>query len=133
VVDVVFCRYNRAVTKMSAYQFAVELARVAHDNKADDVVALDVRGVNPVTDFLVIATGTSERQMRAVADRAVEYGAKVGEKPYGLSGYDGGTWILVDFVDTVFHIFARAYRSYYDLELLWGDAPRLEWARSESA
>jgi len=118
---------------MSAYQFAVELARVAHDNKADDVVALDVRGVNPVTDFLVIATGTSERQMRAVADRAVEYGAKVGEKPYGLSGYDGGTWILVDFVDTVFHIFARAYRSYYDLELLWGDAPRLEWARSESA
>ena len=118
---------------MSAYQFAIELACIAHDNKAEDVVALDVRGVSPVTDFIVIGTGTSERQMRAVVDLAIEYGAKVGEKPYGVSGYQAGTWILIDFVDTVFHIFAGPHRSYYDLELLWGDAPRLDWCRSESA
>jgi ribosome-associated protein len=118
---------------VSAYQFAIELARVAHDNKAEDVVVLDVRGVNPVTDFIVICTGTSERQMRAVTDRVIEYGSKIGEKPYGLSGYEGGTWILADFVDTVFHIFAKPYRSFYDLELLWGDVTRLNWPRSESA
>lgn len=118
---------------MSAYQFAIELARIAQDNKVEDVVALDVRGVNPVTDFIIIGTGTSERQMRAVVDRTVEYAAKVGEKPYGVCGYDVGTWILVDYVDTVFHVFGRPYRAYYDLELLWGDAPRLDWARSESA
>ena len=71
--------------------------------------------------------------MRTVVDQAVAYGAKLGERPYGVSGYQTSTWILIDFVDVVFHVFAKPYRSYYDLELLWGDAPRLEWARSESA
>lgn len=125
--------YTGGVAGTSAYQFAIELARIAQDNKVEDVVALDVRGVNPVTDFIIIGTGTSERQMRAVVDRTVEYATKVGEKPYGVCGYDVGTWILVDYVDTVFHVFGRPYRTYYDLELLWGDAPRLDWARSESA
>ena len=68
-----------------------------------------------------------------MADQAVEYGAKLGERPYGLTGYQSATWILIDFVDVVLHVFGRPYRAYYDLELLWGDVPRLEWARSESA
>ena len=117
----------------SAQQFAVELARIAHDNKSEGVIALDLRGISSVTDFVVIGTGTSDRQVRSVADRVVEYGKKVGERPYGFSGYDSAAWILLDYVDVVFHIFSRPYRSYYDLELLWGDAPRIEWSRSESA
>ena len=116
-----------------AYQFAMELARIAHENKSEDVIALDVRGISPVTDFTVIGTGTSQRQIRAVTDRVVEYGKKIGERPFGLCGYGTATWIVIDYVDVVFHIFAKPYRDYYDLELLWGDAPRLEWARSESA
>ena len=71
--------------------------------------------------------------MRAVTDRMLEYGRRVGERPYGVSGYEGGTWILVDFVDVVVHVFLGPYREYYDLELLWGDAPRVEWLRSETA
>ena len=118
---------------MTAYQFAIQLARIAHENKAEDVVALDLRGISPVTDFTVIGTGTSDRQMRTVADQAVEYGTKLGERPYGFTGYQSATWILIDFVDVVLHVFGRPYRAYYDLELLWGDAPRLEWTRSESA
>ncbi len=94
---------------------------------------MDLRGLSAVTDFTVICTGTSERQMRAVASKLTEYGKKVGEKPYGVSGLDACTWVLLDFVDVVVHIFAPAYRNYYDLELLWGDAPRVEWKRSESA
>ena len=117
----------------SALQFAVELARIAHDHKSEDIVALDLRGISPVTDFVVICTGTSDRQMRAVADLAIEYGKKVGERVYGSSGYENAVWILLDYVDTVLHVFARQSRDYYDLELLWGDAPRIEWARSESA
>ena len=117
----------------SAVQFAIELARIAHDNKSEDVIALDLRGISPVTDFVLICTGTSDRQMRAVADIVVEYGKKVGERPLGFSGYESAAWILLDYVDVVFHIFAKVYREYYDLELLWGDAPRLEWARSETA
>ena len=109
------------------------MARIAHDNKSEDVIALDLRGISPVTDIVLICTGTSNRQMRAVADMVVEYGKKVGERPFGFSGYESAAWILLDYVDVVFHIFAKVYREYYDLELLWGDAPRLEWARCETA
>lgn len=116
-----------------ALQFAIELARIAHDNKSENVVALDLRGISSVTDFVLICTGTSDRQIRAVADLAIEYGKKVGERPYGVAGLQNGTWVLLDYVDVVFHIFAPGYREYYDLELLWGDAPRIEWTRSESA
>ena len=126
-------RYTQMVPDTDACQFATELARIAHDNKAEEVIVLDLRGISPVTDFTVITTGTSDRQMRAVADQGIEYAAKLGERPYGLSGYEGAAWILIDFVDVVFHIFAKPYRAYYDLELLWGDAPRIEWARCESA
>lgn len=117
----------------NAHQFAVELAKIAHDNKTDDLVVFDLRGLSPVTDFTVIGTGTSDRQMRAVTDCVIEYGKKVGQRPYGVAGYDGGTWILLDYVDVVMHMFGRPYREYYDLELLWGDAPRVPWARSETA
>jgi ribosome-associated protein len=114
-------------------QFAIEIARIVHDNKSEDVVALDLRGVSPVTDFTVICTGTSDRQMRAVADMIIEYGKKVGEKPYGFCGHETAAWIVIDYIDVVVHIFDKPYRDYYDLELLWGDTPRIEWARSESA
>lgn len=113
-------------------QFAIELARIAADLKSEDVVAFDLRGITSVTDYTVICTGTSDRQMRAVAEAAIEYGRKVGQKPYGMAGVENAVWIIVDFVDVVIHVFGRPYRDYYDLELLWGDAPRLEWTRSET-
>ncbi len=116
-----------------AHQFAIELARIAHDNKSEGVIALDLRGICSFTDFVVIGTGSSDRQIRAVADLVVEYGKKFSERPFGLSGYQSASWILIDYIDVVFHIFAKSYREYYDLELLWGDAPRIEWARSETA
>ena len=116
-----------------ARQFAVELARIAQDGKAEEVVLLDLRSVSSLADFVVVGTGTSDRQIRAVAEQVIEYGHKVGDKPFGVEGYENAAWVLVDFVDVVFHIFGRTYRNYYDLELLWGDAPRLDWARSESA
>jgi len=129
------CRsvYSGVVSEVNAQQFAIEVARIAHELKAEDVVALDLRGISSVTDFTVICTGTSDRQMRATADRVIEYARKIGERPYGFCGYEGSVWIVADFVDVVLHIFGRPYRAYYDLELLWGDAPRLEWARSASA
>ena len=93
-----------------AYQFTVEIARIAHDHKAQEVIALDLRGISPVTDFTVIGTGTSDRQMRAVVDRVLAYGKKIGERPFGLCGYEGATWIVIDFVDVVFHVFGKPYR-----------------------
>ena len=121
------------VPNILAPQFAVEIARVAHDSHAEDVTVLDLRGISPVTDFVVICTGTSDRQIRGVADQVREYARKVGERPFGFCGKESACWIVLDYVDVVLHIFAGPYRSFYDLELLWGDAPRLEWLRSESA
>lgn len=114
-------------------QFAIEIARIAHDLKSENVIAFDLRGISSVTDFTIIGTGTSDRQIRGVADAVMEYGRKVGEKPFGFCGQENAAWVIVDYVDVVLHLFARAYRDYYDLELLWGDAPRIEWARSETA
>lgn len=126
-------RYNVAVPNSDARQFAIELARIAADLKSSDVLALDLRGISPVTDITVIATGTSDRQMRGVANALVDYGKKIGRRPIGFAGYESAAWIVIDFFDVVAHVFAKPYREYYDLELLWGDAPRIEWARSESA
>jgi len=116
-----------------ARQFAIEISRIAADLKSEDVVLLDLHGIVAVTDYTVICTGSSDRQLRGVADAVIEYARKIGQHPFGYCGYENAAWIVVDFVDVVLHLFARPYREYYDLELLWGDAPRVEWARSESA
>ena len=114
-------------------QLAIELARIIHDDRCEDVAVMDLRGLSPVTDFFVICSGTSDRQMRTAADHAIEYGRKIGEPPFSKSGWETATWILVDFVNVVLHIFTPEHRDYYDLELLWGDAPRIDWSRSASA
>ncbi|MHC4346044.1 MAG: ribosome silencing factor, partial [Planctomycetota bacterium] len=77
-----------------------------------------------------IATGTSDRQMRAVANEICDEARKQGLQRFGRAGYEQGRWILLDFVDVVIHIFDREYRQYYDLELLWGDADKLNWERT---
>jgi ribosome-associated protein len=91
------------------------------------VVVLDVRGISPVTDFFVLVTGTSGRQMRSVAVEIEEMGAPLKFVPFGRNGHEGESWVLTDFVDVVLHLFSPESRSYYDLDGLWGDAPRVEW------
>jgi len=113
--------------------FATMAARIASDLKGEDIVILDLRGLTSIADYFVIATGTSDRQLRAMADQIDQQGRAVGQKPYGISGYEHGTWVLVDFVDVVVHLFDEEHRSYYDLELLWGDAPRIDWQWSAPA
>lgn len=117
---------------VNGLDFAVQLARLAADNRAEDVIVLDLRSLSAIADFFVIATGTSDRQMRAIADQAEEYGRSVGQRIYGRSGYENATWLLVDYVDVVLHLFDAERRAYYDLELLWGDAPRVDWQEADS-
>lgn len=116
---------------VTGLEFAKQLARLAADNRAEDVIVLDLRSLSAIADFFVIATGTSDRQMRAVADQAEKYGRTVGQRVYGRSGYENATWLLVDYVDVVLHLFDAERRAYYDLELLWGDAPRIDWQRAD--
>ncbi len=113
----------------SALRLAIDAARIASDSRSADLVVLDLRGVSPVTDYFVIGTGTSGRQMRSVAEEIIAHGKRVGERVWKSAGLDSGTWIVLDFVDVVVHLFDREQRSYYDLELIWGEAPRVDWQR----
>ena len=113
----------------SAKMLAIEAARLASDSHCDDVVVLDLRGISPVTDYFVIATGTSGRQMRSVADDVAIYGRSIGQPVWHKAGMDSAQWVLLDFVDVVVHLFDEQARGYYDLELMWGESPRVEWAR----
>ena len=109
----------------SAKAFALAAAKVAISRHCSDITVLDLRGKSPATDYFVIATGTSDRQMRTVADEICEAAREQGLKRFGRAGYEQARWILLDFIDVVIHIFDSEYRNYYDLELLWGDAERL--------
>ena len=113
----------------SARASAVECARLLHDDHCADLLVLDLRGVSPVCDYFVIATGTSDRQMRAVAGHIEEEAKRRGDQPFTTAGYQEGRWIVLDYVDVVIHLFDGEYRTYYNLETLWGDCPKVDWAR----
>ncbi len=104
------------------------IATAATDKKAENVTLLDVRGLASFTDFLVIASGTSDRQVRAIGEHVeAQVSAGKGPKTMGREGYEQGAWVLVDFGSVVVHLFNEDERSNFDLENLWGDAPRLRW------
>ena len=101
------------------------IADAALDRKAEEVVALDVRKVASFADTFVLATGRSDRQVRAIADGIRDALSNEGEKALGVEGYDEGRWVLMDFGDAIVHIFQPDVRKYYDLERLWNDAASL--------
>lgn len=107
---------------------AVNLARIAAEHRCRDVTVLDLRGISPVADFFVIATGTSGRQMKTVVAKMEDYvREQAGATLLGQEGLESQHWVLLDLVDVIVHVFAPDARSYYALELLWGDAPQVEW------
>lgn len=114
-----------------ARTFAIAVARIAADNKAENVCVLDLRGLSNLADFFVIATGTSSRQMHAILDYITEHAEQVGRRLFGISDSADATWLLADYVDVVIHLFDEEHRAYYDLDGLWGDAPRVAWQPTE--
>lgn len=103
------------------------------DDKCSDVVVLDVRGLSSITDFVVIGSGTSDRQMRSALQHTEDLGATIGHASFRSNADDRATWLLVDFVDVVVHVFEPNTRAHYDLEMLWGDAKRIRWERRAKA
>jgi ribosome-associated protein len=110
-----------------AREMAIALARVAADTRCTNVVLLDVSHISPITDFFILGTGTSPRQMRTVCDECTETAQTAGFGTLSTSGYESSSWICVDFVDIVLHIFSDEARAFYDLDNLWADARRIEW------
>lgn len=102
-------------------------ARACDDKKASDVVILDLRKLTVLTDFFVIGSVQSTRQARAVSDELRPTLREKGHPPMGEEGLRNGKWALLDFGSVVIHLFQDDQREFYDLESLWGDAPRIDW------
>ena len=111
----------------AAITFPEEVRRAAElalELKAHDVTILDLRGISTATDYFVIASGTSDVQVKAIAEHVVDDLKKEGVRPEHLEGLRGARWVLLDYVDFVVHVFHPQARDFYQLENLWGDAPR---------
>lgn len=108
-----------------AWPLASAAAKAALDKKAENVLILDVRGLTSYADFFVVASGSSDRQVQAIADSIEDGLKKSGERPIGVEGQQNGHWVLLDYGDVVCHVFYDEARLHYDLEGLWADAPRI--------
>jgi ribosome-associated protein len=95
------------------------------DLKAQQLVVLDLRGINDATDYFVIASGTSDAHVRGIAESVMEKMGRRGFRTHHVEGVVGGRWVLLDFVDFVVHLFHPETRAFYQLERLWNDAPEL--------
>lgn len=111
-----------ATTTSSSLAAAQRAAAVCLDLKANDVVILNLKSVSDMTDCFVIASGTSDTHVRAIADHVMEELRKEGMRAHHVEGLQQGRWVLLDYVDFVVHVFHPALREFYQLERLWGDA-----------
>ena len=112
---------------------AVAAARAAAAKQAAAVVILDVHDLIVITDFFVIASGSSERQVKTVIEEVEKALRGNGMKPVRREGETEAQWVLLDYVDVVVHVFSEEQREYYDLERLWRDAPRVSWDEPDAA
>jgi ribosome-associated protein len=103
------------------------------DTRCSQIVVLDVSGVSPITDFLVIASGTSPRQMKTACDSVEEMAEPRNFRALSRSGDTTSNWTCIDFVDVVIHVFSTEARRFYDLEGMWGDAARVSWEPTSGA
>ena len=111
---------------------ALIAARAADDKRGSNVLILDLRGLSSVTDYFVIVDAQTEVQVRAVTDGVAEALAEHGVSPLRKEGWADARWVLLDYGDVVVHIFRTEEREYYDLERLWGDAPRFVLSEDQS-
>jgi ribosome-associated protein len=102
------------------------VVRTALDKKAMDVVVLDLRDTPAFTDFFVLCSGQSTRQVKAIVDAVEETLRAAKERPAHIEGYDRAEWILMDYFNFIVHVFTPNTREFYGLERLWGDAERIE-------
>jgi len=100
--------------------------KAAMEKKALDPVLLELKGMSSFTDYFLLCSGKSDRQVQAISQGIEEALKKKGVRPLGQEGMSGGRWILMDYEDVVVHIFLEPVRNFYDLEGLWTDAPRID-------
>ena len=121
------------LTQMDSKKLASLCREFADNKKAENIVVLDVRELSSVADYFVIASGTSEPHLRAVIDEIADQLRKQYEiRPRAVDGTLQTAWVVLDYFDVIVHVMRQDVRERYDLETLWGDAPRLRAARKAS-
>ena len=121
------------VRRMRSLELALTAARTADDNRGQDIVVLDMRGITPEFDYFVLVTGNSRRQLHAISeeiDRILQ--GELGDQRLGIEGYNESRWILLDYGSVVIHLFDAQTRGYYALDDLWGSAERVPMAWQKS-
>jgi len=117
-------------TLSSALERACLCARTADDNKARDIVVMDMRKVTPLYDYFVIVTGGSRRQIHTLAEEVDAAMHAEGDSRMGIEGYEASKWVVQDYGDVLVHVFDHDTRAFYSLEDLWADAGRVDWERA---
>jgi ribosome-associated protein len=118
-------------TTLASLERARLCARVADDQKARDIVILDMRGITRLYDFFVLISGTSRRQIHTITEEIDAALRANGDQRLSIEGYEASKWVVQDYGDVVVHVFDPDARSYYGLEDLWADAPRIDWELGE--
>lgn len=109
---------------ISSWDKALLLTRAALEKKACDLVVLDVHEQTSIADYFIVCSGRSDRQVQSIAQGLEEDAAEAGVKPFAVEGAQRGHWVLMDFSDVIVHVFYQPVRKFYDLDGLWGHAPR---------
>jgi ribosome-associated protein len=104
---------------MNSEQLCALIVDALDDVKAQDIIKLDVRNMTTVTDYMIVASGTSNRHVRALAENVTEKAKEAGHKPIGIEGEEGGEWVLLDLQDVLVHVMLTKVREFYNLEKLW--------------
>ncbi|OEF99007.1 ribosome silencing factor [Vulcanibacillus modesticaldus] len=116
---------------LSIKEIALLAAETASSKKAKDTVILDIKGLSLIADYFVICSGNSETQVQAITKEIKDKMAEAGIEIKGTEGLDQARWVLIDLGDVVVHVFHKEEREFYNLERLWGDAPRIEFEENE--
>lgn len=112
------------LTEIRSWEKTLLLTRFALDKKACDLVVLDVREHTSIADYFILCSGRSDRQVQSIAQGLQENAAEEGFRPFAVEGTQRGHWVLMDFSDVIVHIFYEPVREFYNLDSLWGHAPR---------
>lgn len=109
---------------------AILCARIADNKKGEDIIIFEVQRLTSVTDYFVICSGLNKKQLQSMATDIRSKLQNYNIREIGVEGYVDAQWILMDYGDVIIHLFNKDMRRFYDLELLWGDAPKLSWNSS---
>ncbi|HEU4340356.1 MAG TPA: ribosome silencing factor [Candidatus Binatia bacterium] len=110
---------------ISSWDKTLLLARAALEKKAGDLVVMEVRELTSIADYFIICSGRSDRQVQSIAHGIEESLRQAGQSPLSVEGTTRGHWVLMDFTDVIVHVFYEPVREFYDLDGLWGHAPRV--------